>query len=91
MFLAGVGAGPVYKLLDKKGLGTDEFPKVETTLVDGEVSPSVSTAAATRPARIGRCLSSSQCGTSRIGITAGRLDEHGLRSILKSAVDAARP
>lgn len=38
MFLAGVGAGPVYELLGKKGLGTAEFPPQETTLVDGEVA-----------------------------------------------------
>jgi hypothetical protein len=38
MFLAGVGAGPVYKLLGKKGLGTTEFPPQETTLIDGEVA-----------------------------------------------------
>jgi len=38
MFLAGVGAGPVYKLLGKKDLGTSEFPKLETALVDGEIA-----------------------------------------------------
>ena len=38
MFLAGVGAGPVYELLGKKGLGTAEFPPQETALVDGEVA-----------------------------------------------------
>jgi hypothetical protein len=38
MFLAGVGAGPVYKLLGKKGLGTSKFPPQETALVDGEVA-----------------------------------------------------
>jgi hypothetical protein len=38
MFLAGVGAGPVYKLLGKKELGTTEFPPLETTLIDGEVA-----------------------------------------------------
>jgi hypothetical protein len=38
MFLAGVGAGPVYELLGKKGLGTTEFPKQETALVAGEVA-----------------------------------------------------
>lgn len=36
-FLAGVGAGPVYKLLGKKDLGTTEFPKIETTLITGDV------------------------------------------------------
>ena len=38
MFLAGVGAGPVYRLLGKKDLGTAEFPAQETALVDGEVA-----------------------------------------------------
>jgi hypothetical protein len=38
MFLAGVGAEPVYELLGKKGLGTKEFPPQETALVDGEIA-----------------------------------------------------
>lgn len=38
MFMAAAGAGPVYELLGKKGLGTTEFPPVETALVDGEVA-----------------------------------------------------
>lgn len=38
MFLAGVGAGPVYELLGKKGLGTAEFPPQETALVAGEIA-----------------------------------------------------
>jgi (4-O-methyl)-D-glucuronate---lignin esterase len=38
MFMAGVGAGSVYELLGKKGLGTAEFPKQETALIDGEVA-----------------------------------------------------
>jgi hypothetical protein len=38
MFLAAVGAGPVYRLLRKKDLGTEEFPALETTLIDGEVA-----------------------------------------------------
>jgi len=37
MFLAEVGAGPVYKLLGKKDLGTTEFPPIETALIDGEL------------------------------------------------------
>jgi hypothetical protein len=37
-FLAGVGAGPVYKLLGKQDLGTTEFPPMETGLMDGEVA-----------------------------------------------------
>jgi hypothetical protein len=38
MFLACAGANPVYKLLGKKDLGTNEFPPIETPLVDGEVA-----------------------------------------------------
>lgn len=38
MFQAAAAAGPVYKLLGKKDLGTDEFPKVDTPLVDGDVA-----------------------------------------------------
>lgn len=38
MFMAAVGAGPVYKLLGKKDLGTSEFPPVETPLIDGDVA-----------------------------------------------------
>jgi hypothetical protein len=38
MFLAGVAAGPVYELLGGKGLGTAEFPPVETPLIDGDVA-----------------------------------------------------
>jgi hypothetical protein len=38
MFLAGVYAGPVYKLLGKKDLGTTEFPPRETGLMNGEIS-----------------------------------------------------
>jgi hypothetical protein len=38
MFLAGVGAGPVYQLLGKKDLGTAEFPAQETPLVVGEIA-----------------------------------------------------
>jgi len=37
-FLAGVGAGPVYRLLGKKDLGTTEFPKIETAVVSGDVA-----------------------------------------------------
>ena len=38
MFLAGAGAGPVYKLLGKKDMGTSEFPPIETTLIEGDVA-----------------------------------------------------
>jgi hypothetical protein len=33
-----VGAGPVYELLGKRGLPTDEFPPIETALVSGDVA-----------------------------------------------------
>jgi hypothetical protein len=36
-FLAAVGAGPVYRLLGKKDLGTTEFPPIDTTIIDGEL------------------------------------------------------
>lgn len=38
MFLGGVYAGPVYKLLGKKDLGREEFPPLETTLTDGDIA-----------------------------------------------------
>ncbi|HXY25461.1 MAG TPA: polysaccharide deacetylase family protein [Candidatus Acidoferrum sp.] len=38
MFLGAVGAGPVYKLLGKKDLGTTQFPPQETTLIDGDIA-----------------------------------------------------
>jgi len=38
MFLGAVGAGPVYKLLGKRDLGTAEFPPMETTLIDGDIA-----------------------------------------------------
>jgi hypothetical protein len=38
MFLAAAAAGPVYRLLGKKDLGTTEFPPMETALVNGEVA-----------------------------------------------------
>jgi hypothetical protein len=38
MFLAGVHAGPVYKLLGKKDLGANEMPPEETALIDGEIA-----------------------------------------------------
>jgi hypothetical protein len=38
MFLATVAAGPVYRLLGKKDLGTTEFPAMETPLIDGELA-----------------------------------------------------
>jgi hypothetical protein len=38
MFLGAVGAGPVYKLLGKKDLGTTEFPPMEAALIDGDIA-----------------------------------------------------
>ena len=38
MFLSAAGAGPVYKLLGKKDMGTTEFPPIETSLTDGDVA-----------------------------------------------------
>jgi hypothetical protein len=38
MFLAGVSAGPVYRLLGKRDLGTADYPAMETALVNGEVA-----------------------------------------------------
>lgn len=38
MFLGAVGAGPVYKVLGKKDLGTSEFPPMETALIDGDIA-----------------------------------------------------
>jgi hypothetical protein len=37
-FMAAVAAGPVFRLLGKKDLGTDLFPAVETGLTDGELA-----------------------------------------------------
>ncbi|MGE5293419.1 MAG: acetylxylan esterase [Solirubrobacterales bacterium] len=37
-FMAAVAAGPVYKLLGKRDLGTTEYPPRETGLMDGELS-----------------------------------------------------
>jgi hypothetical protein len=38
MFMAAVGAGPVYTLLGKKDLGTTVMPPVGTALIDGDVA-----------------------------------------------------
>ena len=38
MFLAAVGAGPVYELLGQRGLATKEFPPVETPLISGDIA-----------------------------------------------------
>ncbi|MDB5349958.1 MAG: hypothetical protein JWN86_1205 [Planctomycetota bacterium] len=37
-FQAAVAAGPVFKLLGKKDLGTSEFPEVETGITDGDLA-----------------------------------------------------
>lgn len=38
MFLAAVGAGPVYRLLGKKDLGTAVFPPMKTPLIEGDLA-----------------------------------------------------
>jgi (4-O-methyl)-D-glucuronate---lignin esterase len=38
MFLAAAAAGPVYALLGARGLGTDAFPPLETTIAEGDVA-----------------------------------------------------
>jgi len=38
MFLAAAAAGPVYRLLGKKDLGTTEFPPIETPLTEGDIA-----------------------------------------------------
>ena len=38
MFLAAVGASPVYELLGKKGLPTTEFPPIETAVISGDIA-----------------------------------------------------
>ena len=38
MFLAAAYASPVYELLGKKGVGTMEYPPLETPLIDGDVA-----------------------------------------------------
>ncbi|MGH7989565.1 MAG: alpha/beta hydrolase family protein [Limisphaerales bacterium] len=38
MFMAAAAAGPVYKLLGKRDLGTTNFPPIGTALVDGDIA-----------------------------------------------------
>jgi hypothetical protein len=38
MFLAAAAAGPVYRLLGKKDLGTSTFPPIGTALIEGDVA-----------------------------------------------------
>ena len=38
MFMAAAAAGPVYRLLGKKDMGTTEFPPMETPLIDGDLA-----------------------------------------------------
>lgn len=38
MFLAGVYAGPVYRLLDRNDLGTEEFPPLGRAITEGEIA-----------------------------------------------------
>jgi hypothetical protein len=37
-FMAAVAAGPVYRLVGKKDLGTTDFPEVGVALTDGELA-----------------------------------------------------
>jgi hypothetical protein len=37
-FMAAVAAGPVFRLLGKKDLGTNDFPPVETSLIEGDLA-----------------------------------------------------
>ncbi|HEX8235228.1 MAG TPA: acetylxylan esterase [Abditibacteriaceae bacterium] len=37
-FMAAVAAGPVYRILGKKNLGTTEMPAIETPLIDGDLA-----------------------------------------------------
>src|SRR6185312_5646548 len=37
-FMAAAAAGPVYKLLGKKDMGTTVFPPIETPLIDGDIA-----------------------------------------------------
>jgi hypothetical protein len=36
-FLAAAGAGPVYELLGRRGLGTQDFPAIGTPVIDGDL------------------------------------------------------
>jgi len=38
MFLAAAAAGPVYRLLGRRDLGTGKFPPIETAPIDGEIA-----------------------------------------------------
>lgn len=38
MFMAAAAAGPVYRLLGRKDMGTAEFPPIETPLIDGDIA-----------------------------------------------------
>jgi hypothetical protein len=38
MFMAAAAAGPVYRLLGAKDMGTTEFPPIETPLIDGAIA-----------------------------------------------------
>ena len=54
MFLGAVGAGPTYRLLGKKDLGTTQFPPTETSLIDGEIAFRQHAGGHTAGARTGR-------------------------------------
>lgn len=64
-FMAAAAAGPVYKLLGKKDMGTPEFFRPSRRLWSMAAWRSASIAAGTLPRRTGRRLSRSPKGTSR--------------------------
>ena len=64
MFMAAAAAGPVYKLLGKKDMGTSEFPPMETPLIDGDISFRQHSGGHT-PLPTGRRSSPSPAGTSK--------------------------
>jgi hypothetical protein len=38
MFMSAAAAGPAWELLGKRGLGTSDFPPIETPLIAGELA-----------------------------------------------------
>ena len=63
-FLAAVGAGPVYRLLGKKDIGTTEFPPIDTPVIDGDIGFRQHTAGHT-PGPTWPTFITSRSGTSR--------------------------
>ena len=63
MFLAAAGAGPVYRLLGKRDMGTTTFPPMETALIEGDVAFRQHSGGHTYRAQIGRPSSHSPAAT----------------------------